>query len=118
VKLIATPRFARATKKLHPEEKQALDEALRVIAAEPEIGEMKRGDLAGVQVYTYRDKPQHVLLAYRVAHAEDAIKLLAKLVPLIPATKKRKLGLLAGKLSVPADFDAPLRFTQRHPPTT
>jgi len=77
MKLIATPRFARATKKLHPGEKQALDEALRAIAANPEIGEMKKGDLAGVQVYKYRVKAQLVLLAYRVAQDEDAIKLLA-----------------------------------------
>lgn len=34
---------------------------------------------------------------------------LAKLVPLVPAgRKKRRLGILAGRLSVPADFDAPL----------
>jgi mRNA-degrading endonuclease RelE of RelBE toxin-antitoxin system len=77
VKLIATPRFGRATKKLHPGEKQALDEALRAIAANPEIGEMKKGDLAGVQVYKYRVKAQLALLAYRVAQDEDAIKLLA-----------------------------------------
>jgi len=77
MKLIVTPRFARATKKLHPGEKQALDEALRAIAANPEIGEMKKGDLAGVQVYKYRVKAQLVLLAYRVAQDEDAIKLLA-----------------------------------------
>ena len=47
-----------------------------------------------------------------VAGAEVVIakagKPMAKLIPFIPATKKRKLGLLAGKLSVPADFDAPL----------
>ena len=35
-------------------------------------------------------------------------KPMVKLIPFIPATKKRKLGLLLGKLSVPADFDAPL----------
>lgn len=64
MRLIATPRFGRATKKLHPGEKQALDEALRAIAANPEIGEMKKGDLAGVQVYKCRAKAQLVLLAY------------------------------------------------------
>lgn len=77
MKLIATPRFARATKKLHPEEKEALDEAIRAIAANPEIGEMKKGDLAGVQVCKIRFKAQLVLLAYRVARDEDAIKFLA-----------------------------------------
>ena len=34
---------------------------------------------------------------------------IAKLGPLVPAgRKKRHLGLLAGRLTVPADFDAPL----------
>jgi len=32
----------------------------------------------------------------------------ARLVPLTPAREQRKLGMLAGKLSVPDDFDAPL----------
>lgn len=77
MKLIAMPRFARATKRLHAEEKKALDEALRTIAATPKIGEMKKGDLAGAQVHKYRVKAQLVLLAYRVAQDEDAIKLLA-----------------------------------------
>jgi prevent-host-death family protein len=34
---------------------------------------------------------------------------LARLVPLAPAAdQRRQLGVLAGRLSVPADFDAPL----------
>lgn len=77
MKLIATPRFARAAKKLHPGEKVALDDAVRAIAGNPEIGEVKRGDLAGVRVYKYRVATHLVLLAYRAAPDEDAIKLLA-----------------------------------------
>lgn len=75
--LIATPRFARAVKRLHSAEKEALDAALRAIAADPRIGEIKKGDLAGVQVYKYRIEVQLVLLAYRVARDEGAVKLLA-----------------------------------------
>lgn len=77
MRLVATPRFARATKKLHHREKLALDDALHAIAAKPEIGEMKKGDLAGVRVYKYRDEAKLVLLAYQVAPDEDAIKLVA-----------------------------------------
>jgi hypothetical protein len=33
---------------------------------------------------------------------------LAKLVALTAAAKKRKLGILMGKLKAPEDFDAPL----------
>ena len=35
-------------------------------------------------------------------------KPIARLVPLAGKAQKRKLGLLAGQVSVPADFDAPL----------
>jgi prevent-host-death family protein len=35
-------------------------------------------------------------------------KPMARLVPVRSASKRRKLGPLAGKFSVPADFDAPL----------
>jgi mRNA-degrading endonuclease RelE of RelBE toxin-antitoxin system len=77
MKLIATPRFLREIKRLNPLEKAALDEAVRAITQNPEIGEMKRGDLAGVRVHKYRHNSQQLLLAYRVAPEEDAIKLLS-----------------------------------------
>lgn len=77
MKLIALPRFTRALKKLQPEEKQTLDEAIRTIAADPQIGEMKKGDLAGVRVYKYRSQTRIVLVAYGVARDEGIIKLLA-----------------------------------------
>ncbi|MGH7720620.1 MAG: type II toxin-antitoxin system Phd/YefM family antitoxin [Gemmatimonadaceae bacterium] len=35
-------------------------------------------------------------------------KPVARLVPVRKARKRRKLGVLAGKFSVPSDFDAPL----------
>jgi len=35
-------------------------------------------------------------------------KPVAKLVPLEPVVRKKKLGLLQGRISVPDDFDAPL----------
>ena len=35
-------------------------------------------------------------------------KPVARLVPLAPAGRRRKLGALAGKIKVPEDFDAPL----------
>lgn len=35
-------------------------------------------------------------------------KPMARLIPFAPAARKRKLGMLAGKIPVPDDFDAPL----------
>ncbi|MDD5296310.1 MAG: type II toxin-antitoxin system RelE/ParE family toxin [Rhodocyclaceae bacterium] len=77
MKLLATPRFLREIKRLYPLEKAALDEAVRSVAENPEVGEMKKGDLAGVRVHKYRFNAQQLLLAYRVAPEEDAIKLLS-----------------------------------------
>ena len=77
MKLIALPRFTRALKKLHSDEKRVLDDALRRIIADPQVGEMKRGDLAGVRVYKYRDQMRLMLIAYRVAPGGETISLFA-----------------------------------------
>lgn len=54
MQILITPTFERAVKKLHKQQKIALDEAVRTIASQPEAGETKVGDLAGVQVYKFR----------------------------------------------------------------
>jgi mRNA-degrading endonuclease YafQ of YafQ-DinJ toxin-antitoxin module len=60
-----THDFARTAKKLTTQQKLELDKAVKVVSANPEIGEMKQGDLAGVQVYKFKMTKQLVLLAYR-----------------------------------------------------
>ena len=75
MRLLVTPSFVRATKKLHRPQKEDLDEAVRAISADPEIGEAKVADLAGVRVYKFRLSNQLCLLAYRVLD-EESIKLL------------------------------------------
>ena len=75
MRLLVTPTFARAVKKLHRRQKVDLDEAVRIIAQDPGIGEAKVGDLAGVQVYKFRMANQLCLVAYRVMDA-DTVKLL------------------------------------------
>lgn len=75
MRLLVTPTFERAVKKLHRQQKAALDEAVRIIASQPEVGETKIGDLAGVQVYKFRIGNLLCLLAYRVLD-EHTIKLL------------------------------------------
>lgn len=59
-----TGRFSRIAKKLHPAEKSALDKAVKKIAASPELGDLKKGDLAGVRVYKFKIKTLQYLLAY------------------------------------------------------
>ena len=74
MKFLVTPRFARDIKGLHPAEKTALDAQLRTLVGQPEAGDMKKGDLAGVRVVKYKCNTQQWLLAYEVA--EEAIVLL------------------------------------------
>lgn len=75
MRLLVTPTFDRTVKKLHRQQKALLDEAVRAIASEPELGEAKVGDLAGIQVYKFNMGNQRCLLAYRVLDA-NTIKLL------------------------------------------
>lgn len=77
MKVIALPRFQRGIKKLHASEKATRDDAIRAILANPELGELKKCALAGVRVHKYLLNTQPILRAYRIAPAEDTLKLLA-----------------------------------------
>jgi mRNA-degrading endonuclease YafQ of YafQ-DinJ toxin-antitoxin module len=65
--VFTTPRFDRAIKKILPSEKKALDLAVKDVISNPLKGEMKKGDLAGIQVYKFRYLKQQMLLAYSVS---------------------------------------------------
>ncbi len=69
--------FSRRVKKLHPAEKQSLDDAIRAIVENPKIGQVKTGDLASVQVYKFKHKTQQYLLAYRFSEDGLILTLLA-----------------------------------------
>lgn len=73
--VLVTPTLERVVKKLHRQQKIALDEAVRTIASQPAIEDTKVSDLAGVQVYKFRMGNLLCLLAYRVLD-ENTIKLL------------------------------------------
>ena len=72
---LVTPTFKRTVKKLHRQQKVALDEAVRTVANHPEVGENKVGDLAGVQVYKFRMGKLLCLLVCRVLD-DNTLKLL------------------------------------------
>ena len=76
MKVLVTPRFERIVKKLHAEEKKALDEALRSVIAAPTVGELKKGDLSNVRVYKYRFNRAQKLLAYAANEQEQVIILM------------------------------------------
>ena len=77
VRILQTPTFKRAVKRLRKQQKQELDEAVRAIAQDPAIGEGKVGGLAGVRVHKFKMNRQLSLLAYEFLEADDAVKLLA-----------------------------------------
>jgi mRNA-degrading endonuclease RelE of RelBE toxin-antitoxin system len=75
MRLLVTPSFVRATKRLHAPQKLELDAALRTISADPSVGDAKVGDLAGISVYKFRTSDQLCLLGYRILD-EQSLKLL------------------------------------------
>jgi mRNA-degrading endonuclease RelE of RelBE toxin-antitoxin system len=65
VNILQTAEFAKAIKKLPQQHKTEVDRAVKAIVADPSLGDMKIGDLAGVQVYKFKINKQEVLLAYQ-----------------------------------------------------
>ena len=76
MKVSTTPRFDRAIKKISPADKKTLDSAVKAIISKPFAGEMKKGDLLGVQVYKFRHLQQQMLLAYSLSLDESQIVLI------------------------------------------
>lgn len=66
LKILSTPTFDRVVKKMHARNKKVVDQAVMAIAANPMIGEEKKGDLAEVFVYKFKLNKQEILLAYRL----------------------------------------------------
>jgi hypothetical protein len=76
MRVLTTPRFDRVVKKMHVEEKRALDEAVRLVVVAPASGELKKGDLANVRVYKYKFNREQKLLAYAANIDEQVIILM------------------------------------------
>jgi hypothetical protein len=64
IEVLQTNAFLRAYKKLHGNQKGAVDDAVAAVIADPALGEAKVGDLAGVYVYKFQCINQQYLLAY------------------------------------------------------
>jgi len=64
MKILETNAFSRAIKKLHRNQISELKKAVEEIKANPEVGAMKKGDLAGVRVHKFHFHHQLMLLAY------------------------------------------------------
>lgn len=76
MRILVSPTFSRAVKRLHADQKADLDDAVRAIMEDPHVGEEKRGDLASVRVHKFRMTKQVCLLAYTQPD-DDTLVLLA-----------------------------------------
>ncbi|MCK9464968.1 MAG: type II toxin-antitoxin system RelE/ParE family toxin [Thiopseudomonas sp.] len=68
-----TRRFGRAYKKLHDNIVADVDAAIFQVAANPTIGEQKKGDLGQLLVHKFHSQNQLYLLGYTL---DDEIKLI------------------------------------------
>ena len=64
VQVLQSAVFKRAYKRLHPNQKADVDDAVADIVRAPTLGEAKKGDLAGVFVHKFKASGQLTLLAY------------------------------------------------------
>lgn len=64
--IIQSPTFTKQKKKLAKKQKEQMDEAIKRIMANPEIGDLKKGDLQGIRVYKYKSGNNFILMAYEV----------------------------------------------------
>lgn len=69
--------FKQAYKKLHKNQLGIVNENIKIIMADPDIGELKVGDLAGVRVHKFKFQTQLYLLAYEYAETIDLLYLMA-----------------------------------------
>jgi len=66
MKIYQSRTFENKVKKLSKTEKDILHSEIKKIAANPLIGEEKKGDLRGVHVYKFKIKSIQYLLSYRM----------------------------------------------------
>jgi mRNA-degrading endonuclease RelE of RelBE toxin-antitoxin system len=65
IQVFQTPLFSKIKKKLKKNQIKDLDNAVREIIKNPELGEQKKGDLSDVWVYKFRMVDRENLLAYQ-----------------------------------------------------
>jgi len=66
--IIQSPVFFKKKKKLHKQQIKNLDKAVKYIFDDPTVGNMKVGDLQGIQVYKFKSNNQQILVAYEVVN--------------------------------------------------
>ena len=66
MKLFQMPRFKRYVKKLPRQFQQAILDTVEEVLADPNVGQLKKGDLEGFRVHKFTMGRQLTLIAYKV----------------------------------------------------
>ena len=74
---LQTSSFKKTAKKLNPNQKSDLDNAVREVITDPEIRERKKGDLAFLRVQKFKMLKQLTLLGYSYEDATITLELIA-----------------------------------------
>ncbi len=75
--VVQTPTFKKVVKKLHANQKKDLDNAIKIIMADPTLGERKKGDLSFLRVYKFKMTKQLTLLGYSYSDGAIILELIA-----------------------------------------
>ncbi len=75
-KVLQTPSFKKAAKKLKKNQKADLDDAVRDLMENPMLGEQKKGDLSFMRVYKFKMVKQLTLLGYSYEDGAVVLELL------------------------------------------
>ena len=75
MEIIALPKFEKRFKKYDSKLQARIKEEIKAIIDTPEIGEFKKGDIAGIQVHKFKVERQLYLLAYEVSYINNTILL-------------------------------------------
>jgi mRNA-degrading endonuclease RelE of RelBE toxin-antitoxin system len=75
--VLQTPTFRKAVKKLKPNQKKELDDAVRALMDKPTLGEQKKGNLAFLRVHKFKMNKQLTLLGYSFKEGTLTLELMA-----------------------------------------
>lgn len=76
-RVVQSPTFKKAVKRLKENQKEDLDEAVRELMADTDLGEQKKGDLAFLRVYKFKMNKQLTLLGYSFDDGTLVLELMA-----------------------------------------
>jgi len=76
-RVLQTPTFKKAVKKLKPNQKKDLDEAIKALMKDPKLGEQKKGDLSFLRVLKFKMNKQLTLLGYSFDDGTLILELMA-----------------------------------------